>query len=74
MLEGRKKEVNFYASKKMHSQINDNDLQIDEIYQRPFPVPKTSSKALTDLIAMKRLKDSSKNKTKKKTSLVRTAN
>ncbi len=62
MLEGKNSELNFHASKKVHSQISDNDLQIDELQQRPFPVPKTSSKALADLIAMKRLKESRENK------------
>ncbi len=49
----------------MHSQISDNDLQIDDIHQRSFPIPKSSSKALTDLIRMKMLRDSYKKKKKK---------
>ncbi len=65
MLERRKSKLNFYASKKMHSQISDNDLQIEEIHPFPFPIPKSSSNALTDLIALKRLRDSYKNNNKK---------
>ena len=73
MLERRKNQLYFYASKKMHSQINDNDLQIDEIHQRAFRIPKISSKAVADLIAMKKLQDTYKNK-KKKTALLRAVN
>lgn len=54
MFEGKNNQINYHLFKKMHSQISDNDLQIEEHHHKSQATPKSAHRLLKKLIGLKR--------------------